>query len=143
MLHRLAKYSFSEWLLIAQCLALVLAMRVGIAVLSLPRLLHALSWMAHHSWFRFFPLWHRRYALAQLALLVRLAARIVHGPESCLSRSLLMFWLLKARGEPADFCLGVSKTQTAMRGHAWVELHGQVIGDTAAVTGRFAPLLRF
>lgn len=143
MLHRLVKYSFSEWVVVIQCLALALAMRVGLASLSLPRLLRGVSWVADSAWLRSFPLLHRRYELVQLTSLVNLAARIVYGQGCCLGRSLLLFWLLKARGESVDFCLGVSKTQTAMQGHAWVEIQGQVIGDTAEMAGRFAPLLRF
>lgn len=142
-LRRLAKYSLGEWFVLAQCLVLLVTLRVGIAVVSLPRLLQAVSSVADRSWLRAFPLLHRRYTLAALTPVVRLAARVVHGPDCCLGRSLLMFWLLKARGEPVQFCLGVSKAQSSMRGHAWVETHGHVIGDTVEMTGRFAPLLRF
>lgn len=143
MLRRLAQYSLSDWLVCAQCLALLLAMRMGVAFLSLPRLLRIVAWVAGKSWLRSLPLLHRRYQLVELTRLANLTARVVQGPECCLGRSLLMFWLLKARGEPAAFCIGVSKTQTAMQGHAWVETRGQVIGDTVAITERFAPLLRF
>jgi len=58
-------------------------------------------------------------------------------------RSLLLFWLLKARGEQAELLIGVRKETAALNSHAWIETRGTIIGDSAAMTGSFATLLRF
>jgi len=54
-----------------------------------------------------------------------------------------MFWLLKARGEPASLLIGVRKMASTLESHAWIEAEEKVMGDSAKMTGRFVPLLRY
>ena len=74
-----------------------------------------------------------RTALAQIARVVQRASGSTE--DYCLRRSLLIWWLLRWRGAPADIhCdTGLDK------GHAWVESQGLVIGDQPHLfgTGRF------
>ncbi|MCC7372886.1 MAG: lasso peptide biosynthesis B2 protein [Chloroflexi bacterium] len=58
----------------------------------------------------------------------------------CLHRSLLLQrWLLRD-GLPAALCIGVSRPGRPFLAHAWIELHGVVVNDTAANIADFAPL---
>jgi hypothetical protein len=70
---------------------------------------------------------------ARLGRWVRRASGTREG--DCLRRSLLLWWLLRWCGIPADIHCDTGPE----RGHAWVEVAGRVVGDrrTLAGTGRF------
>ena len=71
--------------------------------------------------------------------LVNTAAR--HGPfhATCLTRSLLLVWLLNRRGVSSDLRIGVRLTQGALEAHAWVECDGMPVNDSVEVIRRFEP----
>jgi Transglutaminase-like superfamily len=96
-----------------------------------------------HRWLGRFPVHQDCYEVTQLALLADIAAWVTHGQGRCLGRSLLLFWLLKVRGEPAELLIGIRKEAAVLHSHAWIELRGKVIGDHPQLIGRFALLLRF
>jgi hypothetical protein len=77
-----------------------------------------------------------------LARLVKAAA--THGPyrANCLKQSLVLWWLLRLRRIESDFRLGVTKSATGMRAHAWVERQGRPLNDREDVAVRFAPFQR-
>jgi hypothetical protein len=77
-----------------------------------------------------------------LAMLVRAAA--THGPyrANCLKQSLVLWWLLRLRRIESDLRLGVTKSVTGMRAHAWVECWGRPLNDREDVPARFAPFQR-
>jgi hypothetical protein len=58
-------------------------------------------------------------------------------------RSLLLFWVLKARGEPAELLIGVNKKTGALQSHAWIETQGKILVDPPEMAGSYATLLRF
>jgi hypothetical protein len=72
------------------------------------------------------------------AKMVRAAAW--YGPwcANCLHQSLTLWWLLRRRGIGSDLKIGVRKTTGQFEAHAWVELAGAAINDTAEVTQRFS-----
>lgn len=77
------------------------------------------------------------YAL-RLGRLARMAGRYVPTNGSCLRQSLLVWWLLRRKGMPAELRIGV-RTQEGFAAHAWVEVDGQPINDAPDVAERFAP----
>jgi transglutaminase-like putative cysteine protease len=76
------------------------------------------------------------YAL-RLGRLARIAGRYVPTNGSCLRQSLLVWWLLRRKGVPAELRIGV-RTQEGFTAHAWVEVGGQPVNDAADVAERFA-----
>jgi len=142
-LRRLAEISPNDCLFLIQLVLLSLIVRVGVRVIGLPCLIGCMTRGAQNCWLDHLPWRHGWYEVAQLVTLADLAARVTHGQGRCLARSLLLFWLLKVRGEPAEFLLGVRKEATAFYSHAWIELRRWVIGDTPQSIGRFAILLHF
>ena len=66
---------------------------------------------------------------AQTARMVRAAAREGLGRPNCLSRSLVLWWLLARQGFPAELRIGARKNDAALEAHAWVELAGRVLGE--------------
>jgi hypothetical protein len=142
-LHRLADVSPSEWLLLPQLALCALGVGIALRITTLPRLTGFIGRCAKNRWLRHFPFFHAQHQLAQLVILADWATRITLAPGPCLTRSLLLFWLLKAQGEPTELFIGISKETAALHGHAWIETQGQVVSDSPTMTGRFATLLRF
>jgi hypothetical protein len=141
-LQRLAKLSLYDWVILGQLVAFAVPLEIALRLLSLPRLIHVLSWASLTRVGAVFPLLHRQTDTQHVSLLAALAARIVRGPECCLPRSLLLFWLFSVRREPVTLLIGVRKEAGTLHSHAWVETH-----DGFAVGGHqkeaFQPLLRF
>jgi hypothetical protein len=71
---------------------------------------------------------------------VRCAAGHHLYPMKCLPQSLALAWLLARRGVAVDLRLGVSRQRQKFEAHAWLELDGIAINDTAQSTQRFLPL---
>jgi len=141
-LRRLAELSATEWLILLQLVALGLASRIGLKLTTLPRLCGLIARCAGNPWLKRLPLFHRRHGIERLCALADLAARVTYGAGRCLGRSLLILWLLKARGQPADLMVGVNKGGSVFLAHAWIETEGRIIGDRPEMTEHFAILLR-
>jgi len=79
-----------------------------------------------------------RIPAERLGRLVGIASR--NGPYSatCLRQSLVVWWMLRRRGLPAELRIGVAKDQEHMYAHAWVELSGQVINDRPTIADDYA-----
>jgi hypothetical protein len=142
-LARLAARAPSEWLLLCQFVSFVLCISVSLQYFSLPRLIDLLKWGAKQHFLQCFPLRHRAVPVDRLIVLADVAARSTRSLGCCLARSLLLFWLLKARGEPVALLAGVRKENTTVIGHAWLEREGRIIADSLTETSRFVPVVRF
>ncbi len=141
--RKLAKISPSEWLILSQLILFSLAAAVVLKLVGLSRLIGFMARCAVEPWLSSFPALHGRHEIARLSDLAELATRVTHGQRRCLARSLLLFWLLKARSEPATLLIGVSKVASTLQSHAWIETEGRVMGDSLEMTRRFATFLRF
>jgi len=142
-LRRLSEIRPAEWLFLAQLVPFTLAARVAVKLVALPRLVGFMARCVGRRWLGRFPVKHGGYEVAHLTRLADIAARITHGQGRCLGRSLLLFWLLKVRGEPVELLIGISKVAAVLHSHAWIELRGRVIGDHPQMIRHFAILLRF
>ncbi|MCB0131445.1 MAG: lasso peptide biosynthesis B2 protein [Caldilineaceae bacterium] len=69
---------------------------------------------------------------------VNIAARYSLLPARCLSRSMMLWWLLHRRGVAAELRIGVRKGAQGFEAHAWVEQQGFVLNDSQDVKNRFA-----
>jgi hypothetical protein len=59
---------------------------------------------------------------------------------TCLPQSLVLWYLLRRRGLPAELRIGVRKAAGDFTAHAWVEHAGQVVNDDPDVAQRFTPV---
>ena len=75
----------------------------------------------------------------RIATLVNIAALYVPFPATCLTRSLLLGWILRRRGVVSQLRIGVRLTQGVLDAHAWVEYAGIPINDRPDVGEEFAP----
>ena len=69
---------------------------------------------------------------------VNIAARHTPFPVTCLTRSILLGWLLHRRGVASDLRIGVLLTQGMLEAHAWVECEGVPVNDSPDVNAQFA-----
>jgi hypothetical protein len=58
---------------------------------------------------------------------------------NCLERSLVLWWLLRRRGIPAELRIGARKLAGRFEAHAWVELGNVVLNDSGEEHRHFAP----
>ena len=65
--------------------------------------------------------------------------RAVGVSPSCLRRSLVLTALLRERRQPAVICVGVRKSGTELRAHAWVECGAATFGTSAETFERLQP----
>lgn len=69
---------------------------------------------------------------------VEIAARYALLNANCLSRSMMLWWLLRRRGVATELRIGVRKRDGRFEAHAWIELEGRVLNDAPDVKTRFA-----
>ena len=70
---------------------------------------------------------------------VNIAARLTPFPATCLTRSLLLNWMLQRRGVHSDLRIGVHLARGTLFAHAWVECDGVPVNDRAEIATEFAP----
>lgn len=75
---------------------------------------------------------------AALGVAVNRAANHVLGPATCLTRSLLLRWLLRRYGTTSDLRIGVRLERNELAAHAWVEKDGIPLNDRPDVVARYA-----
>jgi hypothetical protein len=73
-----------------------------------------------------------------LGLAVNRAANHVLGPATCLTRSLLLRWLLRRYGTTSNLRIGVRFEGNELAAHAWVEKDGIPVNDRAEVVVCFS-----
>jgi hypothetical protein len=67
------------------------------------------------------------------------AERRLFFAPNCLEHALVLWWLLRSRGIPADIRLGGRKELGRFEAHAWVELEGMPVGDRNGAQRDFVP----
>jgi hypothetical protein len=94
------------------------------------------------AWLDRFPLARRAPLIqaeaAALGVAVNRAANLILGPATCLTRSLLLRWLLRRYGTTSDLRIGVCFEQGKLAAHAWVEIDGIPMNDRPEAVARFA-----
>lgn len=70
---------------------------------------------------------------------VNIAARYTPFPVTCLTRSLLLNWILQRSGVRSDLRIGVHLERGTLHAHAWVECEGTPVNDRADIAAEFVP----
>ena len=106
---------------------------LGLRVLGLPRFQ---AWLLKAPAQSIFSL--TLPAIKALGEAVNIAARHTPFPATCLTRSLLLGWLLRRRNVASKLRIGVRLTQGMLDAHAWVECEGVPVNDSPDVNEHFA-----
>jgi Transglutaminase-like superfamily len=80
-----------------------------------------------------------RAGMPRAARWIRIAARYAPGADTCLVRSLALLAVLRRHGIAAELRLGVAASRPRLDAHAWVEVNGAPVNDSADVATRYAP----
>lgn len=74
----------------------------------------------------------------ETARAVNIAAAHSPFPVTCLTRSLLLQWMLARRGIDCVLRIGVRIDAGHFRAHAWLEYEGAAVNDAPEVTAQFS-----
>jgi hypothetical protein len=77
-----------------------------------------------------------------LAHLVAMAARHTPWSNTCLHRSVVLWWVLGREGFPSDLVVGARKDNGELTAHAWVEHRGAVLNDDPGAVGGYVVFQR-
>jgi Transglutaminase-like superfamily len=121
------------------------------AMVLLPLTEFGLRWFGFRRWKELieeFSLSARGLRVLPLALQQEMAGRAVgamrsvelHGPvtPNCLERSMTLWWILRREGVEGELHIGARKEDGAFKAHAWVELGGEILNDSANVHNHYA-----
>ena len=76
--------------------------------------------------------------MRRIAALVNAAARRSLFPVTCLTRSLVLEWLLRRQGVESELRIGVRYARGQLDAHAWIECDGEPVNDIAHIRNEFA-----
>jgi hypothetical protein len=76
----------------------------------------------------------------EIARVVAMAARHTPTANTCLHRSLTLWWVLGRRGLESHLKMGARLSDGALDAHAWVEHSGVVINDDPEAVAQYTPL---
>lgn len=137
ILHKATSLTWGERWMVLRIWLMLPAIWVGLRVFSLPRLLRVLDPGGNPD--QTGDAGETLEAALRVARVVQGAASVLPFPSSCLSRSAVLFRLLRRRGIPAEIRLGVLNGEDGFAAHAWVEVDGQPVNDATALGQSFAP----
>jgi hypothetical protein len=77
--------------------------------------------------------------------LARLACRprLIRSQDNCLDRSLIAYRYLRAAGASPSLVIGFGRDGGAVRGHAWLPIGGNEVGEPHRTREDFKELVRF
>ena len=86
-----------------------------------------------------FPPQARIFELARLAC----RPRLIRSQDNCLDRSLIAYRYLRAVGATPCLVIGLGRDADGVRGHAWLMLDGEEVGEPHTTHEEFKELVRF
>jgi len=141
-LRRLRRLSVCDWIVLAQLVASGALIVVALRTLGWRRVSVALNSLSVTYPMRRFPGFHLLYQMDELDSLVDIASGLSRR-NRCLVRSIMLFWLLRARGESAELVFGVRKREGSFEAHAWTVSERGLVGDSEAAIAEFHPMMSF
>ena len=117
-ISRFLRLSATERRLLVQSALLLWAIRAGLALLPLQRVLRILARLSHET---------GHASISTITWAVDAATRHL-SPSTCLTRALATQVLLVRNGHPASLHIGVAKEAGGkLEAHAWVESGGTIV----------------
>jgi hypothetical protein len=126
-----------DLLMLSQLLVCTGAVAIALRIIGWQRVSQAILLRSRSSRLRRLPLLHLNYQIDQLVPLVDMAAA-VFPDNRCLVRSMVVLWLLRTRGEPAQVVLGVRKRAGNFEAHAWTLSTEGPVGESTEAIADFA-----
>ena len=138
-IQRLHALSLTQKIVVVQLILADVAIALTLRLIGWRRVSKLTLDAGRVRWLTRFPLLHRKLSIAQITPLVELASGLTPR-NRCLLRSIMMVWMLRARGEEAELRLGVRKRAGAFEAHAWTTSGGEVLADRPDAVAEFRTL---
>jgi len=132
-LSRLASLSWTERRVLLQAVLLLPLFAAGLRLLGLGRLR---AWLVRAP--ATGPVSRLVFDPATMGALINSAGANLPARATCLTRSLLLDWMLRRQGVQSELRIGVRMAGGALDAHAWVECDGRPVNDAPDVAQRFA-----
>ncbi len=138
-LTRLRKLRLCDLAIVAHLTVLCGIVAMGLRMCGWRSVSETISAAGRSRWLRWFPIFHLNYDIDGLSPLADMASSIFPG-NRCLVRSMVLLWLLRARGESGEVVLGVRKRGGVFEAHAWTLSERGPIGDQPEALADFERL---
>jgi hypothetical protein len=133
-LRKIARLSYRDYVILSETILFAIPVELGLRLVGFDRLLRRLGSDRRSLLLSPGPLDGER-----AARLVETISRLYPFNAACLKKSLVLFWMFRRRGLPAELRLGVRKVDGELEAHAWIEQGGRVLFDKETAS-RFAPM---
>ena len=140
-LGRIRQLALGDWIVLPQLIASAFIVVLALKAFGWQRVARSIQSRSRGSRLRHLPFLHLRYSMDDLVPLVDMASSIFPR-NRCLVRSMMMLWLLRARGERAELVLGVRKRAGNFEAHAWTVSGQEPIGESAEAIEQFNVIAR-
>jgi hypothetical protein len=131
-LRKIARLSYHDYLVLGETIAFAIPVELGLRLVGFDRLVRRLGRVGRV----------RQPVMLdgeRAARLVEAVSRLYPFNPTCLKKSLVLFWMFRRRGLPADLRIGVRKVSGELEAHAWIEQEGRVLFDEDTARD-FAPM---
>ena len=115
---------------VLEAAAALVATRLGLRIIGLRRWRAVLASLAPTTANADDP--NRLATAREISRLAAATARRLFFRPTCLEESLVLWWMLRRHGIAAELRLGARKESNRFEAHAWVELDGAALNDSAA-----------
>ena len=126
-LRSIARLSRQDLGALAEAVALIIPVEIGLRLMTLDRLLARLS--LTHAGRRQDTVSAGRLTPTRAAVLVERLGRLYPLKATCLKKSLVLLRILRRRGFSAELRLGVRQVDGRFSSHAWIDCDGHPLLD--------------
>lgn len=131
-LRKIVRLSYRDYLILGETITFAIPVELGLRWIGFDRLVRRLGRVGRA----------RRPVVLdgqRAARLVEAVSRLYPFNPTCLKKSLVLFWMFRRRGMPADLRIGVRKVNGQLEAHAWIEQEGRVLFDEDTAS-QFLPM---
>ena len=140
--RNLRSLSARQWVVLPQLVIMATAITLGLRIASFAVVVRAVSHASSSALFGWIPAFQNGCSISELVRITKIASRVSFR-NRCLVRSLVLFWLMCARDEPAEIVLGAAKQGSQFLAHAWTLHNSSPLGEDIRTLDQFAVLAKF
>ena len=133
-LRKIIRLSYRDYVILSEAAVFAIPVELGLRWVGFDRLVRHLGRVRGSR-----RPWVEAIDGERAARLVESVSRLYPFNPTCLKKSLVLFWMFRRRGIPAELRIGVRKVDGKLEAHAWIEQGGRVLFDEDTAS-RYAPM---
>lgn len=133
-LRKIVRLSYRDYAILGETILFAVPVELGLRLVGFDKLVRRLGRVR-----RSLPRSPTPLDGERAARLVEAVSRLYPFNATCLKKSLVLFWMFRRRGLPAELRIGVRKVDGKLEAHAWIEQGGRVLFDEDTAS-QFAPM---